>query len=150
MSLRGLAAWFCQVKWTSAAACQKTPFAHASLHETPRDFSDAVAAEGRYFRFLFSLAPMQQIKASDTCRMVEHPTGVNKLLGCQGASGPCPTGDSMPDSFHTPCVCAKPWKRKTPCMGRGEVRCDLFSWFWWNHGLDVMQSSVRQLIFILI
>ena len=83
---------------------RKTPFAHAPLHETPRDFSDAVAAEGRYFRFLFSLAPMQQNVSQATCRMVEHPTGVNKLLGCQGAFGPCPTGDSMPDSFHTPCV----------------------------------------------
>jgi len=87
--------------------------------------SDAVAAEGRYFRFLFSLAPMQQNVSQATCRMVEHSTGVNKLLGCQGAFGPCPTGDSMPDSFHTPCVWAKPWGKKK-LLAWAEVRCDLF------------------------
>jgi len=75
MSLRGLAAWFCQVKWTSAAACQKTPFAHASLHEAPRDFSDAVAAEGRVLSFLV-LARADAAKRRATCRMVEHPTGM--------------------------------------------------------------------------
>jgi len=112
----------CMYEWTSAAACQKTPFAHASLHETPHDFSDAVAAEGRYFRFLFSLAPMQQNVSQATCRMVEHPTGVNKLLGCQGAFGPCPTGDSMPDSFHTPCVWTKPWKKKNSLHGQRQWR----------------------------